>query len=188
MNIYSMVMLTLTRENLGEVLPLSEVLREKVDYFTFNRLSMVGEGVELQLPEVKDYAAFLKEYIRASRENPFMGLKDNLFNILHHREDAPLTGGCTGFGCGAAFNFITLLPDGEVHACRKFPSYVGNIFEQSFSDLYESETARQYRSGSRACSACAILPVCGGCPASTYSHGLDVFADRDPMCFIRFLH
>jgi len=184
LNIYSMVMLTLTRENMGAVLPLSEVLRGKVDYFTFNRLSMVGEGADLRLPEVDDYVAFLREYIEACRENPVMGLKDNLINILHHREDVPLTGGCTGFGCGAAFNFIALLPDGEVHACRKFPSYIGNIFEQDFSALYESEPARQYRSGSRACSACAIRPVCGGCLASTYSHGLDVFGDRDPMCFM----
>lgn len=184
LNIYSMVMLTLTRENMREVLPLSEVLCGKVDYFTFNRLSMVGEGADLRLPAVDDYAAFLRKYIEASGENPIMGLKDNLINILHHREDVPLTGGCTGFGCGAAFNFITLLPDGEVHACRKFPSCIGNIFEKSFSELYESEPARRYRSGSRACGDCAIRPVCGGCLATTYGHGLDVFEDRDPMCFM----
>ncbi len=184
LKIYSMVMLTLTSENMEEILPLSKVLRGKVDYFTFNRLSMVGEGADLKLPAVEDYEVFLKEYIAACRENPVMGLKDNLINILHHREDVPLTGGCTGFGCGAAFNFITLLPDGEVHACRKFPSYIGNIFEQDFSELYESEPARQYRSGSRACQTCTIRPVCGGCLASTYSHGLDVFEDRDPMCFM----
>ena len=32
-------------------------------------------------------------------------------------------GGCTGFGCGAAFNFMAVLPDGEVHACRKVPIF-----------------------------------------------------------------
>ncbi len=184
LDIYSMVMLTLTSENMAQIIPLSERLRGKVDYFTFTRLSMVGEGADLQLPPVETYATFLNQYMEVARENPALGLKDNLINILHHGQGMPLTGGCTGFGCGAAFNFITLLPDGEVHACRKFPSYIGNIFEKTFSDLYGSERACQYRSGSRACSACAIRPVCGGCLASTYSHGLDVFEDRDPMCFM----
>jgi hypothetical protein len=51
-----------------------------------------------------------------------MGLKDNLLNlVLAEGGEAPF-GGCTGNGCGAAFNFVTLLSDGEVHACRKFPS------------------------------------------------------------------
>jgi selenobiotic family peptide radical SAM maturase len=47
--IYSMVMLTLTRDNLEQVLPLAETLRDKADLFTFNRLSMVGEGAKLQV-------------------------------------------------------------------------------------------------------------------------------------------
>lgn len=42
--IYSMVMLTLTRDNIGQVMPLAEVLRERVDAFNFNRFAMVGEG------------------------------------------------------------------------------------------------------------------------------------------------
>ena len=42
--IYRMVMLTLTRENCDQVLDLAEVLRGRVDLFTFNRLAMVGEG------------------------------------------------------------------------------------------------------------------------------------------------
>ncbi|MCF8040004.1 MAG: SPASM domain-containing protein, partial [Desulfohalobiaceae bacterium] len=94
----------------------------------------------------------------------------------------PLFGGCTGFGCGAAFNFVSLLPDGEVHACRKFPSYLGNIFEQTFDDIYDSQQARAYRAGPAACRDCSIRPVCRGCPAVIQSLGLDVSKDRDPFC------
>lgn len=186
LRIRSMVMLTLTRENMKEVLPLAEILRNKVDSFTFNRLSMVGEGAHLQLPTREAYAAFLEDYIAASEENPILAFKDNLINIPLHRDGLPLTGGCAGFGCSAAFNFMTVLPDGEVHACRKFPSYIGNIFEQDLSTLYDSEIARRYRAGSAACGSCEIRPVCGGCLASTYCHGLDIFEDRDPLCFKMF--
>jgi selenobiotic family peptide radical SAM maturase len=40
--IYSMVMLTLTRDNIDQVIDLAVSLRGRVDQFTFNRLAMVG--------------------------------------------------------------------------------------------------------------------------------------------------
>ena len=184
LNIYSMVMLTLTKDNINQVLPLAEKLRNHTDHFTFNRLSQVGEGANLKPPIKDEYRAFLKEYSDAAQGNPIMGLKDNLFNILRYDNDNKTTGGCTGFGCGAAFNFLTLLPDGEVHACRKFPSLLGNILDDSLSDIYDSESARQYRLGSTSCTSCHLKPSCGGCMASAYSNGLDIFKERDPYCFL----
>ena len=183
LGIYSMVMLTLTRDNLGDVLPLAELLRDKVDAFFFNRLAQVGEGANLRGPGREEYAAFLEAYLEAAAANPIMGLKDNLTNILHHQKGIPLFGGCTGYGCGAAFNFLTLLPDGEVHACRKLPSLIGNVLENSLVEIYDSEAARRYRAGTAACRGCPIRPVCGGCLAVAYGAGLDIFHDRDPGCF-----
>jgi selenobiotic family peptide radical SAM maturase len=184
LGVYSMVMLTLTEDNIDHVLPLAEMLRELTDSFTFNRLSQVGEGANLQLPSGDQYARFLEQYLEAADANPILCLKDNLINIIVQQRGMKPFGGCTGFGCGAAFNFLTLLADGEVHACRKFPSLIGNIHEQGIADIYDSDIARRYRTGSSACRACSLRPVCGGCMAVTYSHGLDVFHDRDPYCFI----
>jgi selenobiotic family peptide radical SAM maturase len=184
LDIYSMVMLTLTKDNIDHVLPLAETLRELTDSFTFNRLSQVGEGADLQLPPEDQYARFLELYLQAADDNPVICLKDNLINIILQQRGMKPFGGCTGFGCGAAFNFLTLLADGEVHACRKFPSLIGNIQEQGLADIYDSEIARRYRTRSSACRTCSLRPVCGGCMAVTYSHGLDVFHDRDPYCFI----
>lgn len=184
LNIYSMVMLTLTRDNMGQVIPLAEALRDRADSFFFNRLSQVGEGANLQVPGREEYASFLEAYLQAAEKNPVLGIKDNLINILHQQKGIPLFGGCAGFGCSAAFNFITVLPDGEVHACRKLPSPLGNILENSLLELYDSETARRYRAGTEACTACPIRPVCGGCLAVVYGMGLDIFRDRDPYCFI----
>jgi radical SAM protein with 4Fe4S-binding SPASM domain len=95
-----------------------------------------------------------------------------------------LLGGCAGFGCGAAFNFVSLLPDGEVHACRKFPSLIGNIFSQSLREIYDAPVARRYRAGSFACRECRLRPACGGCLAVSHGFGLDVFTERDPYCFL----
>ena len=184
LDVFSMVMLTLTKDNIDQVLPLGEALSGLTDSFNFNRLSMVGEGANLQLPTRREYEAFLERYVEAAKSNPVLRLKDNLINIVCHEKGLEPFGGCTGYGCGAAFNFIVALSDGQVHACRKFPSPIGNILEQSIGDIYDSEIAARYRSGCSACSACTIRPICGGCMAIAYSHGLNVFEDRDPYCFI----
>lgn len=183
-DVYSMVMLTLTKDNMDQVLPLAEILRDKADLFTFNRLSMVGEGASLLSAPTEGYADFLRAYTEAAQTNPVMGLKDNLFNLLRHEQGVDFFGGCAGYGCGAAFNFVSVLPDGEVHACRKFSSLIGNIFEQSLIDLYESEMAQRYRAGCSLCKKCDIRAVCGGCLAVSYGQGLDVFEERDPYCFL----
>ncbi|HMK48551.1 MAG TPA: thio(seleno)oxazole modification radical SAM maturase SbtM [Thermodesulfovibrionales bacterium] len=184
LEVYSMVMLTLTKDNMDQVVPLAGLLRECADKFHFNRLSMVGEGSNLRLPERREYAAFLESCVEAAEGNPIMGLKDNLINIIRYRSGEDLFGGCAGFGCGAAFNFLAVLPDGEVHACRKFPSPIGDIFDKSLSEIYDSDTAARYRSGCSACSGCPIRPVCGGCLASAYSHGRNIFEEKDPFCFM----
>ncbi len=111
-------------------------------------------------------------------------MKDNLINIMRTEAGQEPFGGCAGFGCGAAFNFVALLPDGEVHACRKFPSPIGNVNHQSLADIYDSEAAQRYRLGPSECRGCRIRHVCGGCLAVIGSQGLDISRDRDPCCFI----
>ena len=179
----SMVMLTLTRANLHQVLPLAALLRPLADDFFFNRLARFGEGASLELPVIEDYPAFLAEYLEAASQNPFLGLKDNLFNILLEERGLEPFGGCTGFGCGAAFSFVTLLSDGEVHACRKFPSLIGNLKTASLEEIYDSAAAQRYRRGCLTCRNCSLHPACGGCLAITASLGGDPFTDRDPFCF-----
>ncbi|MDY6954289.1 MAG: thio(seleno)oxazole modification radical SAM maturase SbtM [Thermodesulfobacteriota bacterium] len=184
LDITSMVMLTLTRDNMDQVLPLAEMLRGRTDHFNFNRLSMVGEGAMLHLPQRDAYRSFLEAYMEAAEGNPIMGLKDNLLNLLRYQRGMDLFGGCAGYGCSAAFNFMAVLSDGEVHACRKFPSFVGNVFEQSLAEIYDSEIACRYRSGCKGCQSCPIRPVCGGCLAIAHSFGHDIFEERDPYCFM----
>jgi len=184
LGIYSMVMLTLTRDNMDEVIPLAELLREKADVFHFNRLALFGEGANLKLPDRTRYRKFLEDYLAAAETNPVMGIKDNLINILRREKGVDLFGGCAGYGCGAAFNFLSLLADGAVHACRKLPSPIGNLHCQSLAAIYDCEEARRYRLGPSACRDCEVRPACGGCLASTLSSGLNIFEDKDPFCFI----
>jgi selenobiotic family peptide radical SAM maturase len=183
LRIYSMVMLTLTRANRDQVLPLAEYLRDKVNLFTFNRLALSGEGASLASVPPADFKQFLADYLKAAAANPIMGTKDNLFNIIRHEEGAPVSGGCTGFGCGAAFNFVALLPDGEVYGCRKALLPIGTVRSDSLITIYDSTKAHTIRDGSSACMQCELRPVCGSCLAITTGLGLNPFAALDPYCF-----
>ena len=178
------VMLTLQRANLDDVIPLGLQLAPLIRKFTFNRLAQVGEARGLAIPSHAEYAHFLRDYLETAAAHPVFGCKDNLFNILRHAQRAPLFAGCTGQGCGAAFNFVAVLPDGEVHACRKFPSPLGRVPEQSLTDLYDSPCARNYRQGPRACRRCPLHRACRGCMAVIHGHGGNPLQDRDPQCFL----
>jgi selenobiotic family peptide radical SAM maturase len=178
------VMTTLTADNLEQVIPLARMLDGKVSSMTWNRLCQTGNGADLQLPERERYGEFLVEYLAARRQLPFLRLKDNLFNILLHELGRPLSGGCTGFGCGAAFNFFALLPTGEAHACRKYPSPIGSATESTIEEIYFGERAARYRRGSSACAGCPIRAQCGGCPGVVQCRGGDPFTDLDPYCFM----
>jgi len=176
-------MLTLTAANMDQVLPLAELLRDRTDVFHFNRLALFGEGANLAMADRGRYRQFLESYLKAAGSNPVMGSKDNLINILLHEQGADLFGGCAGYGCGAAFNFVTLLADGEVHACRKLPSPLGTIRERTLSQLYDSDLAKRYRLGPAACNGCPVRVACGGCLAVAKCCEVATFTEKDPFCF-----
>lgn len=182
--ISSTVMLTLTSDNIDQALPLAEQLRKHTDHFTFNRLSPVGSGSRLSLPPPEKYRRFVENWVDASHKNTVIGFKDNLINIELQKRGMKTFDGCTGYGCGAAFNFIAVLPDGEAHACRKFPSPIGNILEQNIGQVYDSEIAERYRRRPAACAECNLSQKCGGCFAMVHGSGMDIHKDRDPYCFI----
>lgn len=180
--VHSHVMLTLTRDNCSEVLALAEQLRSEVDRFTFNRLSQVGAGGLLAPCEPDRLQDFYSQYLAQLQSNPILRLKDNLLVPLWLQGHRRSFGGCTGHGCGAAFSFLALLPNGELHACRKFPSRIGHILEDGLESSYASRAAARYRGGSKGCRSCRHRSACGGCMAVTYGRALDPLRDRDPDC------
>jgi len=180
--IQGQIMLTLTRDNMNQVLPLAEMLEGKVWGLAFNRLSPVGRGAALALPDPKEFQDFAARYCESATRLSVLSFKDNMLNAHLAATGKPLFGGCTGFGCGASFNFMALLPDGEVHACRKFPSLIGNISAASLGEIYDGQAAVRYRTRSEACRECSIVATCGGCPAVVSGLGFDIAKDRDPFC------
>lgn len=187
----SHVMLTLTRANADQLLPLAQKLEGRAHRFSWSRLAAVGSGQALEQVGYEELDRLLRQWELAARTRPFLGKKEGLLNRVRDEARLPRWGGCTGHGCGAAFNFLALLPDGEVHACRKLPSRLGTLRSggvvgapegSTIQSLYEGQAARKYRGGSRACRGCHLRRQCGGCLAVTAGNGLDPLTALDPHC------
>ena len=70
------------------MLPLGEILCGRTNRFNFNRLALFGEGSNLALPGKDDYRKFLGRYEEAALENPVLGEKDSLINIIKKKKRA----------------------------------------------------------------------------------------------------
>ena len=87
-------------------------------------------------------------------------------------------------GCHCGISHLTILPNGDVLACRRVPnSKVGNIFTDSLSEMWVMglKPYRQYERFER-CSECALLSWCRGCPAVAASTNGNYFSP-DPQCW-----
>lgn len=88
-------------------------------------------------------------------------------------------------GCGAGRLYCSIEPEGDVFPCVFMPLKVGNIREESFSEIWHtSEVLRQLRDRSNLSGACGKCPekyVCGGCRARAWAYFGDLNAP-DPGC------
>jgi radical SAM protein with 4Fe4S-binding SPASM domain len=87
-------------------------------------------------------------------------------------------------GCNCGNCHITILPTGDVYACRRVAdSKVGNVFEDRLADIWitSMEAYRNYDAFSK-CSRCKLLRFCRGCPAVAKGYTGDFYGD-DPQCW-----
>ena len=101
-------------------------------------------------------------------------------------------GSIASSGCAAGISGLTILPDGTVTPCRRLPTPLGNVRQDSLREIWaNSEILEQLRDRSQykgRCGSCERWAVCRGCRAIAYAYSLtqgkpDILAE-DPQCFI----
>jgi radical SAM protein with 4Fe4S-binding SPASM domain len=87
-------------------------------------------------------------------------------------------------GCNCSNCHLTILPHGEVYACRRFESIVGNAFTEDLYDIFTGEKMDTYRDYDKfeKCNSCELKRFCRGCPAVTYGYTGN-FYGVDPQCW-----
>ena len=101
------------------------------------------------------------------------------FTIPEDAEPGMIYGGCNCGNC-----HMTILPTGDVYACRRVQnSRVANVFNDRLADVWvcEMEKYREYDKFKK-CANCELKAWCRGCPAVASGRSGD-FYDADPQCW-----
>lgn len=190
-------MSTVSSANIGDFPRMIDLVAEKnVDVFAFGRYCPTSgqKSEEYHIrPEV--YRDFLDmcwhrfQYHKKNGCKTTFQYKDHLWMLYlyekglfripeHHQPDMIYD------GCHCGIGHMTILPTGDVFACRRMESKIGNVFETSLYDLFLGENLENYRQFDKfeKCAKCELRGYCRGCPAVTFGYTGSMYAP-DPQCW-----
>ncbi len=191
----SVVMTTVSKTNRLEVPEIIDtVVAAGANVFAFSRYVPSGGELDASMTP-QEYRELLeicdkkfKEYEAAGCQTCF-NRKDHLwtlyeyetgaFKIPEEAKEDMIYGGCNCGNC-----HITILPTGDVYACRRVAdSRIGNVFTDRLADVWvcEMEQYREYDKFVK-CSKCELKAWCRGCPAVAKGTYGDFYA-ADPQCW-----
>lgn len=188
------IMSTVSGTNINEIPDVADlVVKHNADIFAFGRYCPTSQEKDTGI-EPLAYRDFLDklwnkyETYRAQGVNTYFNLKDHLWTLyLYEKGIFKIPGnskkGMVYDGCHLGICHMTILPNGDVYACRRFESKAGNVFKEQLYDIFITKEEK-YRDFSKfkKCSKCELMGFCRGCPAVTYGTTGN-FYDADPQCW-----
>ncbi|MBK7131574.1 MAG: radical SAM/SPASM domain protein, ACGX system [Bacteroidales bacterium] len=191
--IRSAIMTTVSGINASEMPGIIDlVVENKVNVFAFARYAPTSFEKSTHLTPEK-YRELLEicwqKFEQYKDSGTSFNLKDHLWTLFLHekglfRIPENLNEEVVYEGCNCANCHLTILPKGDVYACRRFESNIGNVFTENLYDIFLGERMDSYRDYSKfeKCSLCELKRFCRGCPAVTYGYTGD-FYGTDPQCW-----
>lgn len=174
--IQTMVAFTCHKENYQELQKVIRLVRrKKIDRFWVDRLIPMGSNKEMIL-STDEYKKVIKILTKES--------KKTRRTVVHlNRALQFLEGGEAYYRCSAGISLLTILADGTLLPCRRFPIEIGNVLGKNIDDLCaNSEVINDLKTNRipKACTKCVRANKCeGGAKCLTYAltgdyHGKDV--------------
>lgn len=193
--IKSVVMTTVSGTNIKEVPAIIDTcIEHEVALYAFARYCPTSEEKDTGMSAL-EYRDLLSVCDRKFKEAEMAGCrthfsrKDHLWTLYQYEtgdfvipesaKEGIIYGGCNCGNC-----HLTILPNGDVYACRRVHgSKVSNIFEERLADVWvcQMEAYRNFDAFVK-CSKCSLKAWCRGCPAVASSKSGN-FYDADPQCW-----
>ena len=191
----AIIMTTVSGMNINEVPDIIDtVVNYNADVFAWGRYCPTSEEKDVGMTP-KEYKNLLEicdakfKTYQAAGCKTYFNKKDHLWTLYEYEngeftvpsdtEPGVIYGGCNCGNC-----HITILPNGDIYACRRVQnSKVSNIYEDRLADIWicQMEQYRDYEKFKK-CSKCELLEWCRGCPAVASGARGD-FYDIDPQCW-----
>lgn len=201
--ITSVIMTTVSGTNIDEIPGIVDaVVAAGVDVYAFARYvpTSSGKGNEksdwyIAPDRYRDFLAEMDSIYRRYEAEcscvTYFNRKDHLWTLFEYEQGrfqipSDARPGMIYGGCNCGNCHITILPTGDVYACRRVQnSRVSNIFEEDLSDVWltKMEWYREYDKFKK-CSRCKLLAYCRGCPAVAAGSSGGNFYAADPQCWI----
>ncbi len=193
--IETVLMSTVSGRNIEEIPAVLDIAVEHdADVFTFARyVPAKGEtdnGIApLAYRRLLDVCSQRMKEHQQRGSSTWLDRKDHLWTLYAYEQgeftlpDDALPG-IIYDGCNCGNCHLTILPDGDVLACRRVSdSRVGNLFTETLADIWlgPMERFREYASFNK-CGKCPLLAWCRGCPAVARAVTGD-FYGADPQCW-----
>ena len=186
------IMTTVSRLNINQI-PwiVDEVVRAKADLFSFARYCPTQSNEDKITPA--EYRGLLEKlWLKFGEYRNFktlFSLKDNLWTLFLHENglfDIPknLKEDVIYGGCDCGINHLTILPNADVHVCRRMESRIGNALKERIINIFKNNIQNQFDNIYKfeKCSGCELFRFCRGCPAVSYSYTKNVYS-ADPQCW-----
>lgn len=194
--IKSVIMTTVSGTNIKEIPDIVDlVVKHKVRIFSFARYCPTSEEKDVGIKPL-EYKKLLdtiwKKYEKYVKDDVYtkFNLKDHLWKLYLYENGLykvpdNMKDGFIYDGCHCGRSHITILPTGDVYACRRMESKVGNVFKNSLYDIWLSDNMNEYRQYNKfdKCSKCKLKLLCRGCPAVTKGLTGNMY-NADPQCWM----
>ena len=191
----AVIMTTVSGVNIREIpAVIDTVVAYGADVFAFARYCPTSREKDTGIAP-QDYRELLRVCDRKFREyeaagcNTWFSKKDHLWTLYEYetgafRIPADAQEGMIYGGCSCGNCHLTILPTGELYACRRVrESLVGNVLEDRIADVWlgRMECYREYTRFEK-CAQCELLAWCRGCPAVAAGKNGNFYA-ADPQCW-----
>ena len=183
--------------NIGDFPQMIDLVAEKkVDVFAFGRYCPTSgqKSEEYHIPPLR-YRDFLDmcykrfQYHKQNGCKTTFQYKDHLWTLYLYEQGLfkiPENNDKDMIydGCHCAIGHMTILPTGDVYACRRMESRIGNVFDTPMYELFVGADLEEYRQFDKfeKCSKCELRTYCRGCPAVTFGYTGNMYAP-DPQCW-----
>lgn len=187
------VMTTVSGTNAHEIPDIIDlVVEHKADVFAFARYcpTSLEKSTHLAPEQYKKLLEICwQKFEQYKYSGTIFNLKDHLWTLFLYEKGLfqipeGLDQNTIYEGCNCANCHITILPRGEVYACRRLESNVGNVFTEKLFDIFTGDRMNYYRDYDKfeKCSKCELKRFCRGCPAVAYGYTRNFYA-ADPQCW-----
>jgi radical SAM protein with 4Fe4S-binding SPASM domain len=186
-NFEKTLMFTLLEQNISEVEKLFDFIKTyKINHFIIERFIPLGEGRKIsnQVVSLENWIKTIKILLNKT------GLEEDLYPLIPYK-GFRVTGEngefeLYGSPCIVGTDGLSVMPDGSVFPCRRFPLKIGNLTEEPLKDIWNNSSVlkklRDKKNLKGKCHECKIED-CTGCRALAFSMTGDYMAE-DPLCIL----